>query len=198
MLRFLTLTAASLLLVAPAQAETRTYTLDKPHTQVLFNINHLGFSTSWGKFTDYQGTIQYNKDKPAESKVDVTIKTTSLDLGDATWNEHVSEAKYLNVAQHPEMRFKSTKIDVTGADTAKITGDLTLNGVTKPVTLDTKLVKAGTHPMSGKDGIGLSATGSLKRSDFGIVESVPYVADTVNLVIEVEAYDDSATKPAAN
>lgn len=179
--------AAALLIAAPAHAEVKRFTLETPHTQVLFSVNHLGFSHSYGQFRDYNGTIDYDTDTPANSKVDVTIKTASIDMGTEKWDEHLKGADFFDVEKFPDMTFKSTKVDVTGADTANITGDLTILGVTKPVVLAAKLNKMGPHPMSGKDHVGFSATTSIKRSDFGMNYGIPNVGDEVSITIEVEA-----------
>lgn len=179
--------AAAMMLATPAQAEVKRFTLETPHTQVLFSVNHLGFSHSYGQFREYAGTIDYDTDAPANSKVDVTIKTASIDMGTDKWDEHLKSPDFLNVEQFPDMTFKSTKIDVTGQDTANITGDLTILGVTKPVVLATKLNKLGPHPMSGKDHAGFSATTTIKRSDFGMGYGIPNVGDEVSIIIEVEA-----------
>lgn len=180
--------AATLGFTGAAQAEAVKYVLDKPHTQILFSVNHLGFSNSIGKFADYDGFVNFDEATPANSAVDVTIKTASIDLDDAKWNEHMKNPDFFNVEKFPEMTFKSTKVEVTGDKTANITGDLTLLGVTKPVVLAAVFNQAGKHPMSGKSGVGFSATGSLKRSDFGMNYGLPMVGDDVKITIEVEAY----------
>lgn len=182
------LMGAALMFVAqPASAQVERYKFDDPHTQVVFMVNHMGFSNSIGKFTDYEGTIEFNRDEPAKSTVEVTIETDSLDFADDTWNEHVEAADMLNVEKFPTMTFKSTNIDVTGEKTAKITGDLTLLGVTKPVVLDTVFNNAGKAPMGNVYKAGFSATGTLKRSDFGMTKGIPMVGDEIKLIIEVEA-----------
>lgn len=178
-----------------AHAEPMNFTLDKPHTQILFSVNHLGFSNSHGKFTDYSGKFTFDPEAPATSSVEVSINPKSIELNDAKWNEHVSGADFLDVEKYPTMTFKSTKIDVTGDKTANITGDLTLHGVTKPVILATVFNKLGTHPMIGKTMAGFSATTSIKRSDFGISYGLPNVADEVLITLEVEGPQDD---PAPN
>lgn len=187
----LALSALMFFAVAPAQAETLTYKLDKPHTQVVFAVNHLGFSNSIGKFLDYDGTITYDKAAVENSSVAVTIKTASVDLADQKWNDHMKNKDFFNVEQFPEMTFKSTKIERTGENTANITGDLTLLGVTKPVVLAAVLNQEGKHPMSGKAGIGVSATAKIKRSEFGMNYGLPMVGDDVDIRIEVEAYEET-------
>jgi polyisoprenoid-binding protein YceI len=191
--------AATLGFASAAQAEAAKYVLDKPHTQILFTVNHLGFSNSVGKFTDYNGFVNFDEATPADSSVEVTIKTASVDLNDAAWNDHMKKPDFFNVEKFPDMTFKSTKVEVTGEKTANITGDLTLLGVTKPVVLATVFNQAGKHPMSGKLGAGFSATGTLKRSDFGMNYGLPMVGDDVKITIEAEAYaEDKATDGTNN
>lgn len=179
--------ALALLAAAPAQAETIHYTLDKPHTQILFFVGHMGVSKSQGEFLDYEGKITFVTDKPEQSSVEATIRTASIDMGDAKWDEHMKNADFFDVEKFPEMTFKSTSIAVTGDKTADIIGDLTLLGVTKPVTLKAEWIGSGKHAMSGKDLAGFSATGNLKRSDFGMNYGIPMVGDEVEIRIEVEA-----------
>lgn len=173
-----------------AQAKPMNYTLDKPHTQILFSVNHLGFSNSYGKFTDYSGKFTFDPEAPASSTIEVSIDPKSVELNDAKWNEHVKAADFLDVEKFPSMTFKSTKIEVTGDKTANITGDLTLHGVTKPVVLATTYNKTDKHPYSGKMVAGFSATTTIKRSDFGVSYGVPGVADDVVITLEVEGLQD--------
>jgi polyisoprenoid-binding protein YceI len=171
-----------------ARAEAVKFTIEKPHTQILFFVNHLGYSHSMGKFMDHTGTIMWDKDAPEKSSVEVSIPTTSLEMGDATWNDHMKAAKFFDVAQFPTMTFKSTGIEKTGEKTANITGDLTLKGVTKPVVLATTFNNQGKHPFAGKEWIGFSANTTIKRSEFGMTEAVPMVGDDVEIRLEVEAF----------
>jgi polyisoprenoid-binding protein YceI len=169
-----------------AKAEIELYHFEKPHTQILFSVNHLGFSNSHGAFTDYDGSFEFNRSEPEKSKIDAVIKTDSAEMNDKAWNDAVRGKDYFNAAQFPQMTFKSTGVKVTGEKTAKIIGDLTLLGVTKPVTLDVTFNKADKHPFSGKYVAGFSAKGSLNRSDFGMKSGIPFVSDKVEIEIEVE------------
>lgn len=171
-----------------ARAAAEKLVIESPHTQLVFSINHLGFSNSFGKFTDYEGFIMFDQEAPAQSSVEISIKTASVDMDDEKWNEHLKNADFFNVEKFPDMTFKSTAIDVTGDNTANITGDLTLLGVTKPVTLAAVLNKADKHPMGDKTGAGFSATTKIKRSDFGMNYGLPMVGDDVDIRLEVEAY----------
>lgn len=178
-----------------AQAAPQTFTLETPHTQILFSVSHLGFSHSYGKFTGYNGTIVFDPDAPATSSVDVTIDAKSVDLNDVKWNDHVKNADFLDTEKFPNITFKSTKIEVTGEKTANITGDLTIRGVTKPVVLATVFNKMDKHPMKGDVVAGFSATTKFKRSDFGVSYGVPNVGDDMSIIIEVET--NPATKADA-
>lgn len=178
---------------AQAKATAEKYVLDKPHTQITFSVNHLGFSNSIGKFTDYTGFVLLDETDPKNSSVEATIQTASLDLDDEKWNEHMKGKDFFDVAQYPAMTFKSTAVEITGEHTANVTGDLTLHGVTKPVVLAVVHNKSGKHPMADKMGAGFSATAKIKRSDFGMGYGVPMVGDDVDIRIEVEAYQEDKT-----
>ncbi|MDE1173305.1 MAG: YceI family protein [Parvibaculaceae bacterium] len=175
-------------LTVPTFASATEYTLDKSHTYVGFEISHLGFSTTFGRFEDVTGTLSFDEAKPAASKVDVTVETGSLETGFEKRDEHVESPDFLDVKKYPEMTFKSTKVTVTGKHTGTLTGDLTLHGVTKPVTLHVTFNKAGPNPLKPEILVaGFNATGTIKRSDFGITTYVPAIGDEVKLVISTEA-----------
>ncbi len=173
---------------AAARAQMERYMLDKPHTQVIFSVSHLGFSHSYGKFTDYDGMFTLNHGNLAGSSVDVSVKTDSLDMGDAAWNKAVKGSDFFDVIHYPVMRFKSTGIETTGPRTAKVTGDLTLRGVTKPATFDVTLNKTGRHPFMEAYVAGLSADGVIDRSDFGMGSGIPFVGDEVRIHLEIEGH----------
>lgn len=178
--------AAALTLSSLAHADE--YEIDVTHTHVGFAISHMGFSETYGVFKNVAGTLTLDEEKPEESKVDITIHTDSLDTASEARDEHVKGKDFLDVANFPTMTFKSTKVDVTGKDTATVTGDLTLHGVTRPLSLIVKLNKAGPSPMDkSRQVAGFSAIGKLKRSDFGITTYVPAIGDEVTLTISTEA-----------
>lgn len=177
---------ATILSASPAYADVEHYTFDKAHTQILFFVDHLGFSRSHGEFLDFDGQFTFDTAEPAKSNVDISIKTSGLDMNDQKWDEHLKGPDFFNVEKFPDMKFKSTSIEVTGENTANITGDLTLLGITKPVTLAVKHNKSGKHPFGEKYVSGFSATASLKRSDFGMNSYVPMVGDDVEIQIQVE------------
>lgn len=171
-------------------ASVEHYTFDKAHTQILFFVDHLGFSKSQGEFHDYDGYFTFDRDHPENSKIDVTIQTASIDMDDKPWDDHMKNADFFNVEVFPTMTFKSTGIQVKGDNVADITGDLTLLGVTKPVTLSVTHNKSDQHAFTGKYVAGFSASATIKRSDFGMEYGLPMVGDDVEIMIEVEGIRD--------
>ncbi|MDB5491353.1 MAG: yceI-like domain protein [Micavibrio sp.] len=181
-----------------ARAEgVEKYTFDKPHTQVIFSVNHLGFTNSYGRFLDYDGGFTLDRTDPSKSTVDATIKTASLDMGDGKWDEHLKSPDFFNVAQFPTMHFVSTKVTKTGEKTADILGDMTILGVTKPVTLKVTYNNSGVFPMNDKMYVaGFTATAKLTRSEFGMTKYVPMVGDDVNITLEVQGNQVDYKGPA--
>ena len=175
-----------------AQAEVEKYAFDKAHTQILFFVDHLGFSKSQGEFHEYEGHFLFDRAAPENSKVEITIKTESIDMDDEKWDAHMKNEDFFNVAAHPDMTFKSTDIKILDETHADITGDLTLSGVSKPVTLSVTYNKSDKHPFSGKYVSGFSATSKIKRSDFGMNYGLPAIGDMVDIMIEVEGIRDEA------
>lgn len=170
------------------------YVFDTAHTQILFFVNHLGFSMSQGEFHDYDGGFTFDRENPENSSIDVSIKTASIDMDSEKWDDHMRNADFFDVENHPEMTFKSTNIEVTGDNTANITGDLTLLGVTKPVTLAVTHNKSGQHPFNKKMVAGFSATATIQRSEWGMNYGLPGVGDDVEIRLEVEGFRQD--KPA--
>lgn len=179
--------ALAFMLPFGAQAATTSYTLDPNHTNILFHANHFGFSNPSGHFGIKDGTLVLDDKEPAKSTINVTIDVTSLLTGVPKLDEHLKSKDFLEAEKFPTATFKSTKVEVTGGATAKVTGDFTLHGVTKPVTLDVKLNKQGEHPMTHKQAVGFTASTELKRSEFGVSAYVPNVSDEIKLEIETEA-----------
>ncbi|MDP2697032.1 YceI family protein [Thalassospira sp.] len=163
-----------------------TYKFDTEHTSVVFAVSHLGFSNFQGRFGGIDGELVLDRDAPANSSLTVTIDLTAVDSGVAALDGHLQTPDFFNTAEFPTATFKSTSVELTGDKTAKVTGDLTLHGVTSPVTLDVTLNGEGAHPMSGLYIAGFSATGTVTRSAFGMNYLVPAVGDDVELRIESE------------
>jgi polyisoprenoid-binding protein YceI len=168
-------------------AAAETYTLDSSHSYVEWRISHLGFSYPSGKWMA-NGTLILDKEHPQDSKVNVIIHVTDLITGNPELDKHLKGKLFFDTDQFPDAIFVSSKVQVTGKDTAKVYGMLTLHGVTKPVVLNVKLNKMGSNPITDKMAVGFSATTQLQRSDFGVSGFLPAVGDKVNLTIEVEAY----------
>ncbi|MDF3413425.1 polyisoprenoid-binding protein [Sulfitobacter sp. M57] len=179
--------AAALALGASSAFAADKYVLDASHSQVLFSYNHLGFSTTYGMFSGFEGEIMFDADAPADSSVTVSMPVSSMFTGWEKRTGHFMTADFFDAQDGDMVTFASTGIEITGDDTAKITGDLTMNDVTKSVVLDAKLNKADTHPMAGKKWMGFDATATVLRSDFGLGAFAPAVSDAVALNISVEA-----------
>lgn len=172
---------------APALAAPEAYVLDASHSQVVFSYNHLGYSTTYGMFSGFEGDVTFDPENPTASSVNVSMPLSSMITG---WEErfgHFMSPDFFGAKGDELVTFSSTSIEVTGESTALITGDLTLNGVTKAVVLDAKLNQAGTHPMAQKPWAGFDATATILRSDFNVGAFAPYVSDEVALQISIEA-----------
>ncbi|WP_339107477.1 YceI family protein [Thioclava sp. GXIMD4216] len=175
-----------------AHAEAETYTLDPSHSQIVFDYNHLGFSTTTSMFSGFEGTIEFDAQDPAKSSVSVEFPAESLITGWDARTKHFMTDDFFGAAENPEITFKSTSIEVTGEKTGKITGDLTVNGVTKPITIDATMTQMGEHPMQKKPWVGFDGTTTIKRSDFDMGMYAPYVSDDVNVRISIEAMKGTA------
>jgi polyisoprenoid-binding protein YceI len=174
------------LIAAPVLAAD-TYKLDPTHTEVTFQWTHMGFSKPTGKFMNAVGSVTLDEADPAKSSVAVSFDINGINTGVTKLDDHLKSPDFFDAAKFPTATFKSTNVQVTSPTTAKVTGDLTLHGVTKPVTLDVTLNKLGEHPMKKKKAAGFSATGTIKRSDFGMAMFVPAVSDEIDLEITAEA-----------
>lgn len=177
------------------EAPSGEYKIDKAHTSVVFRVNHIGFSNYTGQFTGVDGALTLDVKDPTKSSLVAAIDTRSLSLvaPPAGFVDLLLNEKWLSAVAFPSITYRSTKIEMTGANTARITGDLTLRGTTGPVTLDATFNGgyAG-HPYDPNARIGFSARGSLKRSAFGVSEGIPApgttmgVGDDVTIEIETE------------
>ncbi|MEO0400759.1 MAG: YceI family protein [Pseudomonadota bacterium] len=179
--------AAALSGTASLALAADTYTLDSSHSQILFSYNHLGFSTTWGMFSGFEGEIAFDQENPANSSVSVSMPTKSMFTGWEQRDGHFMSADFFGADDDDVITFTSTGIEVTGEGTANITGDLTMNDVTKSVVLDAVLNQAGTNPLANKDWAGFNATTTLLRSDFGLGAFAPAISDEVQVQISVEA-----------
>ena len=173
------------LIGTPALAEE--FAFDPSHTHILFTISHFGFSDVRGEFLDFEGAAVLDEEDPANSSVTVVVDTASIDTGWAERDAHLRNADFFDVETYPTMTFESTAVEMTGDDTARVTGDLTILGTTQPVTLDVTLNAVGPHPFrEGVTVAGFSATGTIDRTDFGLAYGSPGIGDEVTILIETE------------
>ena len=179
--------AACLFLSLSSAAIADEYTIDPNHTLVSFKLNHLGFSTTIGWFGDVTGTIDYKADNVTASSVTATLAVASVNTNHAERDGWIKSDKVLNAAANPSITFKSTGIEKTSDTTGKITGDLTMNGQTVPVTLDATFNNLGENPLTKKQTLGISATGMLTRSKWGVGAFVGPLGDELSIEIELEA-----------
>ncbi|MGY6644846.1 MAG: YceI family protein [Salinarimonas sp.] len=178
------------LLVAPFASDAAAaerYVLDASHSQILFSYDHLGYSTTYGMFSGFDGEIVFDQDDPAASSVTVSFPVRSMLTGWEARFAHFMSEDFFGAADDEMVSFVSTGIEVTGEDTALITGDLTLNEITREVVLDARLNAAGMHPMEEREWAGFDATTTLVRSDFELGMFAPFVSDEVDVVISIEA-----------
>ena len=169
------------------QAMAADYAIDKQgqHAFVNFKISHLGYSWLYGTFKDFDGTFSYDAANPEASKVNVTLKTASVDTNHAERDKHLRSADFLNVSKHDTATFESTSVKSTGEGSADVTGNLTLNGVTKPVVIAAKFIGEGQDPWGGYRA-GFEGTTTLKLKDFDITKDLGPASETVELIISVE------------
>jgi polyisoprenoid-binding protein YceI len=193
--------AALLALAAPAFA-AETYQFDKSHTSVGFQVRHL-FTQLGGKFGDFAGTIQVDRARPESSSVEFTIQAKSIDTNEPKRDEHLRSADFFDVATHPTITFKSTSFKATGKDSWLVTGDLSMRGVTKQVTLPVTLLGEGKDPW-GNEKMGFETSISLNRKDYGLVWNKTLesggllVGEEVKVQIAVEANKAKPPAPAAH
>ncbi|MFN6926004.1 MAG: YceI family protein [Tabrizicola sp.] len=187
MTRLSALALSAALVTTPALAEAERYVLDASHSQIVFSYNHLGYSTSWGMFSGFDGEIMFDQANPAASSVTVSFPVRTMLTGWEARFDHFMSPDFFGAAEDEMVTFTSTGIEVTGENTARITGDLTLNEVTKHVVLEAVLNQVGDHPMEGKPWAGFSATTTLLRSDFNLGQFAPFVSDEVEVQISIEA-----------
>jgi len=191
------LLAAVFAAAAPAFA-AETFQFDKSHTNVGFQVRHI-FTMVSGRFTDYAGAIQVDRARPESSTVELTIQASSIDTSEPRRDQHLRSADFFDVANHPTISFKSTSVKANGKDGFLVTGDLTMRGVTKPVTLPVTLLGEGKDP-SGNEKMGLETTVTINRKDFGLVWNRALetggmlVGEEVKVQIAIEA---NKAKPAA-
>jgi len=180
--------------LALSVAAADRYRFDVLHSQVSFHVSHLGFSRSEGEFHDLSGGFTFEPDNWASASCDVTIGVASIDLDDEGWNRKLLEKDWFDVAQHPSMRFRCLRVVDGNENKARIEGELSLRGVTRPVLLDVHFNRAGVHKYSLQYIAGFSATTTIKRSDFGMHKYVPEIGDEIEIRLEIEGIREGAKR----
>ena len=178
--------AVATLVSVPAFAAPETYGIDGTHTYPRFEYNHLGFSNQVHRFTKTSGTVTWDR-AARTGAVDISIDASSVDTGYALFNQHIQAEDYFDTARYPTITFKSTAVKFDGEKPVAIDGNLTIKGVTRPVTLTVTAFHSAPHPMLKRDAIGANAVAKVKRSEFNMGKNVPYVGDDVTLSISLEA-----------
>lgn len=164
-----------------------SYTIDPTHTFPVFEVNHLGYSVQHGRFNKSSGNITLDM-AAKKGSVELTIDTTSIDMGFPTWDEHMSAEGFFNTAKFPTMTFKSSKLIFMDDKVVAAEGEFTMLGVSKPLTVTVNGFKCGDHPMNKKPMCGANIGGTIKRSDFGMTKYVPAISDDIKIHVPVEAF----------
>ncbi len=190
-LRRLVLAAAVTAGISGPALAADTFQIDPAHTNVVFLVNHLGYSNMVGDFDDISGTFVFDQDNVANSSVEIVIQAASIDTDHDARDEDLRSPDFLNVEEFPEITFVSTAVEQTGDNTGRITGDLTLLGETRPVTLDVTFNAIAPHPIPFYNGVlvaGFSARGQVNRIDHGMTYGQGGIGDVLDLIIEVEGH----------
>ncbi|WGM37271.1 YceI family protein [Caulobacter sp. NIBR1757] len=170
----------------PAQVQAGDYRFDSAHSKITWSINHFGYSTYVGQFSKVEGTVSLDPKKAADARLDVTIDAGSVGTLNPALDTHLKSADFLDTAKFPTATFKATTIKLTGKSTADITGDLTLHGVTRPVTVAATFNQGGVNPVDKTYSLGFAGKAKIKRTDFGITAYAPALGDEVTLELEAE------------
>ena len=187
--------AAFALVSGPAEAADHdVYVVDTGHSTLQFKVSHLGFSYTYGRFNEFNGSFKYNKDNPSGCAVDIDCSTESIDSNDEGRDKHLRNADYFNCEKFPSMTFKSTKIEMAGSE-YRVTGNLTLLGKTNEVTMRMKKIGEGRGPYN-KYRMGFEGNLVIKRSDYGMTTMLPKIGDEVYITLGIEGikHEPSAKK----
>lgn len=193
-MKHLALFAALAALATTAQAAPVTYVIDNSHTYPHFTYNHLGFSNQTHKFDKTRGKVVLDRAGKTGS-VAVIIDAASVNTGHAVFNEHIQAADFFDTANYPTITFMADKMAFRGDQPVSLVGDLTIKGVTKPVTLAITHFKCQPHPMLKVEACGANATTQIKRSEFNMGKNAPFVSDEVTLTLAIEAVKEQPTAP---
>jgi polyisoprenoid-binding protein YceI len=168
------------------------YDIDTTHTQIQFTWNHFGFSNPSATLEKISGDFQFDPADPTKSSISVTLPLEGLHTGVPKLDEHLKSPDFFDAAKNPNITFKSTKVEKAGAEQLKVSGDLTIHGVTKPVTLAVKVNKIGDNPMVKAASAGFDADITIKRSEFGVDKYIPNVSDDIKVHITFDTHQAKA------
>mgnify|MGYP001803455101 CR=1 FL=1 len=180
------------LIAAPAAQAADAYSLDPGHTQVRASWNHAGYSEQSLLFRDVGGDIKIDFEDPSKTSLNIVIPVKGIDTGVEAFDKHLASGDFFEADKHPEATFVSTSVEKTGDATLKVTGDLTIKGTSKPVTLDVVVNNSGAHPLGQfidyykGEWVGVTATGVITRSDWGLGFGAPITSDAIDLFISAE------------
>ena len=163
------------------------YRIDPAHSQVEFTWSHFGFSNITARFDALEGTFVYDAENPSASSVTASVAIDSLDSGVDKLDAHLKSPDFFDLAKFSRAEFKSTKVEAAGEGKLALTGDLSIHGVTRPVTFQVTVNKIGDHPMKKVPSAGFDAATTIKRSDFGMAMAVPNVSDEITIEVTIEA-----------
>jgi polyisoprenoid-binding protein YceI len=187
MSRFLSAFAIVFLLTLSAASQDRnTWQMDPPHSSAQFSVRHLGVSTVRGAFTKVSGTVQYDANDPSKDSLQATIDATSVDTRVEMRDNDLRSSNYLDVQKYPTITFVSKKVEAAGSGKLKITGDLTIHGVTKEVVLDVDGPSAPIKDPWGNQRMGVSATTTINRMDFGVAGGKGMIGDDISITLDIE------------
>jgi polyisoprenoid-binding protein YceI len=180
------LAAGLALAVVRADDAADVYKLEKTHVDLLFSVSHLGFTQKHGSFRDLDATLQCRPEQIEACHVEVVVRADSIDTGVEARDKDLRSDRFFDTAKYPDIRYVSRKVTRGGSNGLRIEGDLTLHGITKPLTLDATFNKLAPNPFDQRPTLGFSAHGALKRSDFGVSGLLPMIGDDVTIVIDAE------------
>ena len=184
-IRFLNLVALAIMVV-PAVGQTQSWSIDPAHSSAQFAVRHMGISTVRGAFTKVSGSVQYDPADPQKTTIDATIDASSVDTRFEMRDNDLRSPNFFDVAKYPTLTFKSKRVEAAGSGKLKVTGDLTIHGVTKEVVLDVDGPSAAVKDPGGNLHIGAAASTAVNRKDFGVNGAGPMVGDDVTITIDLE------------
>ena len=170
----------------PSEVQAGDYRLDPAHGKITWSVDHMGFSTYVGQFTDVSGTLNLDVRNPSASRLQANVKTDSVNSLNPALDGHLKTADFLDTAKHPTAAFQASRIRMIDADSAEITGNLTLRGVTKPIVIVADFNQAGVNPVDKQYSVGFDGYARIKRSEFGVAYGLPVLGDEVTLHFEAE------------